>query len=94
MDRVLGGGIPPGAVILLAGEPGIGKSTLVAQIAQNLSRPEQSEGPLPNGSNSHSREILRRSTPQNDNHAILYVTGEESPEQLKQRFNRLLNATR
>ncbi len=32
-DRVLGGGIVPGAIILMAGEPGIGKSTLVAQIA-------------------------------------------------------------
>ena len=33
LDRVLGGGLVPGSVTLLAGEPGIGKSTLVAQIA-------------------------------------------------------------
>ncbi len=37
LDRVLGGGIVPGAVVLLAGEPGIGKSTLVAQIAVAMS---------------------------------------------------------
>ncbi len=37
VDRVLGGGIMPGAVVLIAGEPGIGKSTLVAQIAGQMS---------------------------------------------------------
>lgn len=37
LDRVLGGGIVPGMVTLLAGEPGIGKSTLLLQIAQNIS---------------------------------------------------------
>jgi len=36
VDRVLGGGIVPGAVVLIAGEPGIGKSTLVAQIAGSI----------------------------------------------------------
>lgn len=36
VDRVLGGGIVPGAVVLIAGEPGIGKSTLVAQIAGSV----------------------------------------------------------
>jgi len=36
VDRVFGGGIVPGAIILLAGEPGVGKSTLVAQIASAL----------------------------------------------------------
>lgn len=37
VDRVLGGGIVPGSLVLLAGEPGIGKSTLVAQLANALS---------------------------------------------------------
>ncbi|MFA6171159.1 MAG: DNA repair protein RadA [Patescibacteria group bacterium] len=36
VDRVLGGGIVPGSLILLGGEPGIGKSTIVAQIASSL----------------------------------------------------------
>src|SRR5680860_954028 len=38
IDRVLGGGLVPGSLILLSGEPGIGKSTLVAQIADALSK--------------------------------------------------------
>jgi DNA repair protein RadA/Sms len=59
-DRVLGGGIVPGSVILLGGDPGIGKSTLMMQLAVSLS-------PLP----------------------ILYVTGEESPGQIKLRASRL-----
>ena len=36
-DRVLGGGIVPGSLILIGGEPGIGKSTLLAQVADKLS---------------------------------------------------------
>ena len=57
IDRVLGGGIVPGEVILLTGEPGIGKSTLVLQSFQNLK--------------------------------ILYISGEESAEQVKDRADRL-----
>ncbi len=37
LDEVLGGGLVPGAVILLAGDPGIGKSTLLLQVARNIS---------------------------------------------------------
>ena len=59
-DRVLGGGIVPGSVTLLGGDPGIGKSTLMMQLAAALS-------PLP----------------------ILYVSGEESPGQIKLRAARL-----
>lgn len=40
-DRVLGGGVVPGSLILLGGEPGIGKSTLLLQIAESLSVREQ-----------------------------------------------------
>lgn len=58
-DRVLGGGIMPGSIILLGGDPGIGKSTLAMQAAANIS------------SN------------------VLYVTGEESPKQIKLRALRL-----
>ena len=61
LDRVLGGGLVPGAVVLLAGEPGVGKSTLGLQIA--------------------ARARTRR--------PVLYVTGEESPEQLRLRAERL-----
>jgi DNA repair protein RadA/Sms len=62
LDRVLGGGIFPASVALLAGEPGIGKSTLMLQMALKLRQ---------NGSN------------------ILYISGEESPQQIKNRARRL-----
>ncbi len=39
LDRVLGGGLVPGQAVLIAGEPGIGKSTLLTQLAANLSSP-------------------------------------------------------
>lgn len=68
VDRVLGGGLVKGSVILLAGDPGIGKSTLLLQIAFNLSR-----GPA------------TRVTP----NSVLYVSGEESEEQIKMRSLRL-----
>ena len=62
LDRVLGGGVVPGSVMLLAGEPGIGKSTLLLQAASGLAR-------------SGSR--------------LLYVSGEESPAQIRLRAERL-----
>ena len=64
LDRVLGGGLVPGSVVLLAGEPGVGKSTLALQLAAGV----QARG------------------------AVVYVTGEESPEQLRLRANRLPEA--
>ncbi|HEX6797980.1 MAG TPA: DNA repair protein RadA [Ktedonobacterales bacterium] len=63
MDRVLGGGIVPGSLVLLGGEPGIGKSSLMAQVAGDIA--------LQSG-----REVL-------------YVTAEESPQQVKLRAERL-----
>ena len=39
MDRVLGGGFVPGSLVLVAGEPGVGKSTLLLQVAASLARP-------------------------------------------------------
>ena len=42
MDRVLGGGIVPGSIMLLAGEPGIGKSTLILQVANKLATKQSS----------------------------------------------------
>ncbi len=61
-DFVLGGGIVPGSVVLVGGEPGIGKSTLLLQCATRL-------------------EHVGVST--------LYVSGEESPEQIRMRADRL-----
>ena len=61
-DFVLGGGIVPGSMILIGGEPGIGKSTILLQVAAKL---------------------------QNGGHRTLYVSGEESPLQVKLRAERL-----
>ena len=69
-DRVLGGGIVPGSLILLGGEPGIGKSTLVAQIAAGVSR-------------------LNSSATKTESAPALYISGEESGEQIGLRASRL-----
>lgn len=62
LNRVLGGGVVPGSLVLIGGDPGIGKSTLLLQISQQLTLAEQK---------------------------VLYVTGEESGEQVKLRAERL-----
>jgi DNA repair protein RadA/Sms len=62
LDRVLGGGLVSGSLVLLAGEPGIGKSTLLLQVAAALAR---ATGP------------------------VVYVTGEESAEQVALRARRI-----
>jgi len=61
IDEVLGGGVVPGSVVLIAGQPGIGKSTLLLQLAYNAAK----------------------------NVNVLYVSGEESPEQVSLRGKRL-----
>lgn len=66
-DRVLGGsdsssGIIPGSVILLSGDPGVGKSTLILEVAMNIARGQVS---------------------------VLYITGEESENQIKLRAERI-----
>ncbi len=62
LDRVLGGGIVPGSVTLIGGDPGIGKSTIILQLLSALAA---------------------------DNKKVLYVTGEESAEQIRMRADRL-----
>ena len=73
LDRVLGGGIVPGAVLLLAGEPGIGKSTLLLEVAALAS--SGSGGGGENGDAGAKN--------------VLYVTGEESAEQVRLRADRV-----
>lgn len=58
LDRVLGGGIVPGSVTLLAGEPGIGKSTLVAQLAATF-HPENKKAYYASGEESEGQVRLR-----------------------------------
>ncbi len=61
-DRILGGGIFKDSLVLIGGEPGIGKSTLILQVADNLSKAGRK---------------------------VMYISGEESPYQLKDRSKRL-----
>ena len=61
LDRVLGGGLVPGSLVLLGGDPGIGKSTLLLQSAQAMAC----------------------------RHSVLYVSAEESAQQVKLRWRRL-----
>src|SRR5271163_5123291 len=69
-DRILGGGVVPGSAVLVGGEPGIGKSTLLLQVAQSLS----STGVPPMaGKKENGRD--RQAT------KVLYVTSEESARQ-------------
>ena len=72
-DRVLGGGIVPGAAMLLAGDPGIGKSTLLLQAASGFSRHSLGEG-------GFARDSSR---------CCLYVSAEESLPQVQLRSRRL-----
>lgn len=62
LDRVLGGGIVVGGLILVGGDPGIGKSTLLLQMCKELAE---------------------------EQHKVLYVSGEESLKQIKMRADRL-----
>ncbi len=62
LDRVLGGGIVPGSLVLVGGDPGIGKSTLLLQVCRNLAGRQE---------------------------RVLYISGEESPHQIKLRANRM-----
>lgn len=66
LNRVLGGGLVPGSLTLISGEPGIGKSTLIVQVAARLA---------------------------DRIGAVLYVSGEESEEQIKLRSDRVCGET-
>ena len=66
LDRVLGGGLVPGSVVLVGGDPGIGKSTLALQMLTNIATSKLT---------------------------VLYVTGEESPDQVKLRARRTGSGT-
>lgn len=98
MDSVLGGGIVPGSVILLAGDPGIGKSTLLLQTALNISQGPASRFP-PASARSRLTDLRAVGSPSSPvtlhkssivNHqSVLYISGEESEQQIKLRAVRL-----
>lgn len=100
-DRVLGGGVVPGSVTLIAGEPGIGKSTLLLQTAGNIARvvagdstfrgagqrsAQQSGRAQGNASNTVPMRGNASSTHAN---TVLYISGEESQAQVRLRASRI-----
>ncbi|MBC8106991.1 MAG: DNA repair protein RadA [Anaerolineae bacterium] len=98
-DRILGGGIVPGSAVLVGGEPGIGKSTLLLQVANDLARGTGTRDALM----SKSDRSLKRagivvagsgssgliSDESQTGARVLYVTSEESARQTKLRASRL-----
>jgi len=79
VDRVLGGGVVPGAVTLVGGEPGIGKSTLLLQIAQRLA----SHGPVLYASGEESpRQIALRAHRLNTMNENILLFSETSIERI------------
>ena len=94
LDRVLGGGIVPGAVMLVGGEPGIGKSTLLTQMSLVIEQTKESSEELQKKSNAGKKQVKTKRLLDSDNEKckqILYICGEESPEQIGLRINRILN---
>jgi DNA repair protein RadA/Sms len=97
LDRVLGGGLVPGQVVLIAGEPGIGKSTLLTQLAAQLSvfSSQLSESGLSVTSKPGSEKLKtgklqsENRQPITENGTVLYVCGEESASQVAVRAKRL-----
>ncbi|MCL4537486.1 MAG: DNA repair protein RadA [Nitrospirae bacterium] len=80
-DRALGGGLVNGAIILIGGDPGIGKSTLLLQaVSKIVSQRSEVRSQLGKGGHGGVRSEPR---------TVLYVSGEESPEQIKLRAERL-----
>lgn len=74
LNRVLGGGVVPGSVVLFGGEPGIGKSTLMLQVALQAPLQLSPSGRGPNTNNGMK---------------VLYVSGEESEQQIRMRADRM-----
>jgi DNA repair protein RadA/Sms len=86
LDRVLGGGLVSGQVVLIAGEPGIGKSTLLLQVADELgTRHEAISKVWPTSSVGNRQKTSAQSLVS----SVLYVSGEESVNQIKIRADRL-----
>jgi DNA repair protein RadA/Sms len=90
-DRVLGGGVVPGSAVLVGGEPGIGKSTLLLQVAQALSGGQTP--PAPDAKPRAKRSAPAAEPAPGQPPRVLYVTSEESARQTKLRAGRLGVAT-
>src|SRR5215471_17578365 len=86
-DRVLGGGVVPGSLVLLGGEPGIGKSTLLLQAAANVAR---SIGPVLYSSGEESEhQVKSRGERLSVGHAPLYLLAETCLERILEEIARI-----
>jgi len=99
-DRVLGGGFVPGSVVLVGGEPGVGKSTLLLRVAACVAGAATGPGAAPGAGRAAGAAgaagALRGSRASGERGAragaappVLYVTGEESPQQVARRAARI-----
>ena len=93
-DRVLGGGIVLGSVVLVAGDPGIGKSTLLSHLAINLGNSTVDDRKLKIGVENRGSKIENQIHSQSStldplSSTVLYVAGEESPQQIRLRIERI-----
>ena len=86
VDRILGGGLVHGSIVLLGGEPGIGKSTLVLQVAAALAGATASDGQVGEGGSGDGGSGDGGS---GDGVVVLYASAEESAAQLHLRASRL-----
>ncbi|MDK8625961.1 DNA repair protein RadA [Corynebacterium appendicis] len=83
LDRVLGGGVVPGSVVLLSGEPGVGKSTLLLEVASRWAAASDSASDSSPAASSESRADSPGA-----GRTALYVTAEESAAQVRGRAER------
>jgi DNA repair protein RadA/Sms len=93
-DRILGGGIVPGSAVLVGGEPGIGKSTLLLQVAYELAKGTNDKGTRRQGdkerrSSGSAVSLSAGPLVSLSSSKVLYVTSEESARQTKLRASRL-----
>ncbi|OGE27998.1 DNA repair protein RadA [Candidatus Daviesbacteria bacterium RIFCSPHIGHO2_01_FULL_40_11] len=80
-DRVMGGGVVLGSLVLVSGDPGIGKSTLLTQLALNVNHESRS---MNTGKKENHDSLFKI-----HNSNVLYVAGEESAQQIKIRVDRI-----
>jgi DNA repair protein RadA/Sms len=95
VSRVLGGGVVPGSLTLVGGDPGVGKSTLLLQLAALLAAPEaEAPEPAKKGAKAAAKPDDSEDDDSDDDEdarrPVLYVSGEESVEQVASRASRRL----
>jgi DNA repair protein RadA/Sms len=88
-DRVLGGGLVPGQVVLVAGEPGVGKSTLLLEVGHRFAEGGGAWGGDRAGSDGGTEGGDRAAGVGGGGGTVLYISGEESVEQIGVRARRI-----